>query len=212
MHRGGDDEDQAHQGDGDPAPGELTGTPHGDEQERQAEERAEERRDDERQVALQAAEDAAREALAELRRLFGLLRSGDAPSLEPQPGSAQIGRLADALESAGVRTTLQVDGDLDLAPGLDLAVYRVVQEATTNILKHANARQARIVVTREQGGLQVLVSDDGVGAAPAPESGGGHGLIGLRERVSLYGGDLRAGSAATGGFEVEASLPLRADA
>ncbi|MCX6395558.1 MAG: hypothetical protein NTV23_03645 [Propionibacteriales bacterium] len=67
-------------------------------------------------------------------------------------------------------------------------------------------------MTREQGGLQVLVSDDGVGAAPAPESGGGHGLIGLRERVSLYGGDLRAGSAATGGFEVEASLPLRADA
>lgn len=157
------------------------------------------------QDALRAAEAAARTAMAELRRLFGLLRSDERPSLEPQPRLAQISELADALSTAGLRATIHIDDDLDLPAGVDLAAFRIVQEAVTNILRHSGARSAAISLTRDFAGLRILVTDDGIGAAPVVA---GHGLIGMRERVDLYRGTLKIESPETGGCCIEALLPL----
>jgi signal transduction histidine kinase len=166
----------------------------------------------------QAAADAARliertgrEALAELRHLFGPARRGEGEPLEGTPGVARIGRLADRARDAGLPVEVVVEGDpRALPPGVDLAGYRVVQEALTNTLKHAGPATARVTVRYEPGCLRLEVVDDGLGqSGDGKELGSsGHGLLGMNERVALYGGELEAGRSPEGGFRVRAALPL----
>jgi len=157
---------------------------------------------------LAEVETTARQALAEMRRLFGVLRSqAEAPSLAPQPGLGQLDRLLDQVRTAGLTVDLMVNGDRTaLPPGVDLAAYRIVQEGLTNVLRHARATHAAVTLTYGPTILEVAVEDDGVG----PGGGGGdHGLVGIRERVALYGGSVVAGSRPEGGFRLAASLKVR---
>jgi signal transduction histidine kinase len=152
-----------------------------------------------------------REALAELRHLFGPARRGEGEPLEGTPGVARIGRLADRARDAGLPVELVVEGDpCALPPGVDLAGYRVVQEALTNTLKHAGPATARVTVRYEPGCLRLEIVDDGLGQqGDGSELGSsGHGLLGMNERVALYGGELEAGRSPEGGFRVRAALPL----
>ncbi len=166
-------------------------------------------RDDrtETRETLAAIEQSGRQALAEARRLLGMLRPEDERDrLEPQPGLAELGRLVEQVRRAGLPVALTVDGAAAPLPaGLDLCAYRIVQEGLTNALKHAGAGAgAQVRVTYAPAALEIDVRDDGRGAAPA---GAGHGLIGMRERVALYGGELEAGPRPEGGFGVHARLP-----
>ena len=147
------------------------------------------------------------DALAEMRRLVAVLRDPtDVDPLQPQPGLSAIDALAGEVRAAGVDVTVDAAGAPSSLPaGLDLAVYRVIQEALSNVRQHADARHAQVRVAAEPGMLLVEVRDDGRGAAGAEP---GHGLIGMRERVSLYGGSLRTQTEPGGGFTVVASLPL----
>jgi signal transduction histidine kinase len=158
--------------------------------------------------ALTAVEQTGREALAEMRRMVGVLRDPDeSPALEPQPGLDQLDRLLAQVRDAGLAVKLEVDGEPSALPaGLDLTAYRLVQEGLTNVLKHARAREACVVLRYRPEALEVLVTDDGRGGDPA--AGSGHGLIGMRERVAVYGGDLTVGPLNGGGFELHARLPL----
>jgi signal transduction histidine kinase len=154
-----------------------------------------------------------RESLAELRRMLGVLReTGEGgPSLTPQPGIGDVPAAVAESTEAGVPTELVVDGDpRPLPPGIELAAYRIVQEALTNIRKHAGrSASARVHLRYEPTSLLVEVRDDGRGAASALAGiGAGHGLIGMRERVEVYGGELWAGPQRGGGFTVRASLPI----
>jgi signal transduction histidine kinase len=155
-----------------------------------------------------------RRSLAEMRQLIGALRDDlgpdDAHPRDPMPTLAQLPALVARVEAAGLPVTLTLDGDPQgLPPGLELAAYRVVQEALTNCLKHAGATRACVNLGLEGGALLVTVVDDGRGAAvTAPEVGTGQGLVGMRERVTVYGGRLTAGPAAAGGFRVEATFPV----
>ena len=152
-----------------------------------------------------------REALDDLRRLLGVLRGEDrvADTLAPQPGLADLEPLLDQVRQAGLDVDLRIEGSpRPVPPGADLTAFRVVQEALTNILKHAAATRVCVDVDYAAGGLDIEVTDDGIGATP---NGSGHGLVGMRERVGLYGGRLEYGRAATGGFRVRAVLPLRAE-
>jgi signal transduction histidine kinase len=166
----------------------------------------------------QAAGDAARliertgrEALAELRHLFGPVRRGEGEELGA-PGLARVDRLAERARHAGLPVELRIEGERrELPPGIDLAAYRVIQEALTNSLKHAGPARADVLVRYSPAMLTLEINDDGVGpngseSAVAP--GGGHGLVGMRERVALYGGDLEAGRRRGGGFAVRATLPV----
>jgi signal transduction histidine kinase len=158
---------------------------------------------------LAAVETTAREALAEMRRLFGVLRSdGEVPDLTPQPGLGELERLLEQVRTAGMRVALEVEGEPDvLSPGADLAAFRIVQEALTNTLRHAGARDATVRLRYGADELEVVVEDDGVG--PNGAASGGHGLIGIRERVSLYGGSVETSAREGGGFRLAARLPLR---
>jgi signal transduction histidine kinase len=159
---------------------------------------------------LTAIEEAGRQALVEARRLLGVLRhNGDREALEPQPTIGQVGFLVEQITRAGLPVTLTVEGDETTLPaGVDLCAYRIVQEALTNALKHAGPAHADVLLRYSPSGLDVEVRDDGRGAAQQNGDGGGHGLIGMRERVALYGGELRTGPRESGGFEVRAHLPL----
>ncbi len=163
-------------------------------------------------TTLEKIERSGREALVEMRRLLGVLRedNGAQPALTPSPGVDQLPLLADGVRAAGLAVELDVDC-AGLPPALDLSVYRIVQEALTNALKHAGPNaHVRVSVRREAGTLVVVVIDDGVAVdAPVP---GGHGLVGMRERVMLLGGELHAGPRAGGGFAVDARLPLPVEA
>jgi signal transduction histidine kinase len=157
-----------------------------------------------------------REALAELRRMLGVLReTGDEETaLTPQPGIADIAAAVEQSSKSGVTTTLVVDDrQRPLAPGVELAAYRIVQEALTNVRKHAGAAaSATVHITYEPQALVIEVSDDGRGAVTSlSHSGGGHGLIGMRERVEIYGGELTSGPRPGGGFVVRAELPVASD-
>jgi signal transduction histidine kinase len=158
---------------------------------------------------LEKIEDSGREALVEMRRLLGVLREkeeGDA--LAPQPGIAQLDQLVGAVRAAGLPVDPEIDrGCEDLPPALQLSVYRIVQEALTNVLKHALPAQAQVRVRRLDNQVTVEVSDNGPGHSE-PRSGG-HGLAGMRERVALFGGELQAGPRPDGGFLVKAMLPVR---
>jgi signal transduction histidine kinase len=149
-----------------------------------------------------------------MRRLVGVLREDDAPGLElePNPGIAQLPELIDHVRAAGLHVELQRDGQTaDLPPALDLSAYRIIQESLTNTLKHAGAQAyVWVRVRREPADLVIEIVDDGGGRSldgTSPE-GAGHGLIGMRERVALFGGQLQAGPRAPSGFAVCARLPV----
>jgi len=158
---------------------------------------------------LEKIERSGREALVEMRRLLGVLREdGDGAAIAPQPSIAELEALAANVRSTGLAVELEVDERcLELPPALGLAVYRIVQEALTNSLKHAEAAHVRVDVRRRGDGVRVEVVDDGAGVGAAPGSGG-HGLVGMHERVAHFGGELRAGPRPEGGFGVEAILPV----
>jgi len=157
---------------------------------------------------LGSIEQAGRQALADARRLLGMLRrDGDREELEPQPGLAAVDALVEQVQRAGLHVSLSVEGEpRPLDPGLDLCAYRIVQEGLTNALKHAGRSHAEVVLRYGPGSLALQIRDDGAGTSQL--DGAGQGLIGMRERVALYGGELQAGARDGGGFEVLARLPL----
>ena len=158
--------------------------------------------------ALLVVEQTGREALAEMRRLVGVLRRPEeAPALAPQPSLEQIERLVEQTRDAGLPVDLRIEGEpVQLPAGLDLTAYRLVQEGLTNALKHSGAGSAEVVVRYGDGEVELTISDDGPGGAGGDS--GGHGLVGMRERVSVYGGELAAGPREGGGFRLRARLPL----
>jgi len=158
--------------------------------------------------ALTAVEKTGREALDEMRRMVGILRRPDEPpSLVPQPGLDQIEALVQHVQDTGLEVELRVEGQpIALPMGLDLTAYRLVQEGLTNVLKHAHATRAEVVLRYLATSVEVEVSDDGVGGETSGQSG--HGLIGMHERVSLYQGQLSAGPIDGGGYALRARLPL----
>jgi signal transduction histidine kinase len=157
---------------------------------------------------LQSIQATGRQTVVELRRLLGILREGDQElATAPQPSLAQLdGLLADARD-AGVAVSATVAGTpRPLPPSIDLSAYRIVQEGLTNVIKHAAHATAQVRVCYLDHALELQVTDDGPGS-PAGESGG-HGLLGVRERVALFGGSFQAGNRAEGGFGLRALLPL----
>ncbi|MGW5633769.1 sensor histidine kinase [Streptomyces sp. NPDC003832] len=162
--------------------------------------------------ALLAVEAGGRTALAELRHVMGLLtmdtEGGREPELSPQPGLAQVAALTGRVRATGVPVELAVTGSpVALAAGADLAAYRVVQEALTNVVRHAGGARVRISVAHGPDAVRVEVSD--TGGTPSAEAGpgGGRGLTGLRERLAVYGGTLESGPRPAGGFRVRAVIP-----
>ena len=161
--------------------------------------------------ALGLIETTARETLIELNRLLGVLRGGNGatPDRSPQPGIAQLAGLVEELRAAGLEVDARVEGQAEpLPPALDLSAYRILQEATTNVLKHARARRVDIRVRYSETMLALDIRDDGAGNGDDTASSSGHGLIGMRERVALFGGKLHTGRNRAGGFSVHARLPL----
>ncbi len=169
----------------------------------------------EAKVVLGSIERTGRQAFAEMRRLVGVLRDDDeGAAFEPQPTVCEIPALLARLADAGLDVDLHIEGEQRrAAPGVELSAYRIVQEALTNTLKHAGAVQARVRLAWSENNLDVEVSDDGppAGVVRAPQAhpgSGGNGLVGMRERVSLFGGELAAGPVPGGGYRVCARLPL----
>jgi signal transduction histidine kinase len=167
--------------------------------------------------ALAAIEATSRAALTELRRLLGVLRQEGEPqgSLAPVPGLADLDALLAEVAKAGLAVRLRVEGTPSQLPaGVDLSAYRIVQEALTNVVKHAGPARAQVTIGYHAQDVTVEVTDDGQGVT-APTGDGqarvGHGLIGMRERVAVFGGDLEAGPGPGSGFRVAARLPLAAD-
>jgi signal transduction histidine kinase len=157
-----------------------------------------------------------RDALAELRSLLGPVHRDEGEPLGGVPSLAQVGRLVRRAREAGLTVRLKVEGEAVALPtGIDLTAYRVVQEALTNTLKHAGEARAEVTVRYEPSGVVVEVEDDGVGPdgnGQLADVGGGHGLVGMRERVGVYGGKLQTGRRRGGGFAVRARLPRIASA
>jgi signal transduction histidine kinase len=150
-----------------------------------------------------------RGALTEMRRLVGMLRSDAGEPLAPQPGLDDLPTLVGQVREAGLPVQFQVEGERrELPVGIELSAYRIVQEALTNALKHAGEAHASVRVHYRADSLELEIVDDGGGAA-APVASGGHGLVGMRERVALYGGRLDAGRRPSGGFAVRVLLPIR---
>ena len=161
--------------------------------------------------ALEAIEQTGRQALTEMRRLLGMLRKDDDElALAPQPSMEHLELLVSQVREAGMPVELEVEGEPEPLPaGVDLSAYRIVQEALTNALKHAGPARALVRVRYRRDELELEILDDGPGpAADATNGAGGHGLIGMRERVSMFGGDLAAGERSDGGYSVHARLPL----
>jgi signal transduction histidine kinase len=158
--------------------------------------------------ALKNVESAGRTALAEMRRLLGAMRASDERGeLAPHPGLGDLDALLEDVRAAGLDAHLHLHGEqVVLPPALDLSAYRIVQEALTNTLKHANARRADVDVRYGAEGLDLEVRDDGRG--PSTGAGSGHGLVGIAERVKIYGGDMSAGASPDGGFAVHVRLPV----
>ncbi|MEA2130917.1 MAG: hypothetical protein QOJ85_3808 [Solirubrobacteraceae bacterium] len=172
-------------------------------------------RDPERaREALEAIERTGRNALDEMRRSLGVLRRTDADvPLAPQPGLDGLGALVAQARDSGLQVELVTEGEpAPLPAGIDLSAYRIVQEALTNTLKHAGPVRARVAVRYGGDELELEISDDGAPGRPvagaAASAGDGQGLLGMRERVALYGGDLHTDHRPEGGFVVRASLPL----
>jgi signal transduction histidine kinase len=169
--------------------------------------------DEQQQAALRRVADLGREALSEMHRMLGVLRveGGPADEREPQPGVRDLELLVARTREAGLQTSLTVSGEpRELPPGVELSVYRIVQEALTNVVRHAHADRAAVTLTYGPASLVVRVVDDGAGQALGSNgSAPGHGLLGMRERVALFGGQLRTGAGPDGrGYQVDATLPL----
>ena len=158
--------------------------------------------------ALLAIERTGREALAEMSRLLGVLRKeGEGLALAPRPSIAQVDALVQTVRAAGVPVELRVEGDqTDLPPSVDVSAYRIVQEALTNVVKHAGPARATVVVRYSGRAVELEVTDDGEGSVNG--NAAGYGLAGMRERVALHGGTLDASSGSDGGFTVKPRLPL----
>jgi signal transduction histidine kinase len=160
--------------------------------------------------ALGTIEDTSRTTLREMRRLLDVLRTEAEPTadLVPQPGLAAITALVEQVREAGLPVAMQVDGTpAELDPGVALTVYRIVQEALTNALKHAGSATATVRMTFDAAALTVEVVDTGRGPQPGVDRVG-HGLVGMRERVALYGGTLHTGPRSGGGYRVQARMPM----
>ena len=162
----------------------------------------------EEREALSGVERVGRAALAEMRRLLAVMRrDGDPAELAPQPGLDGLGALVNDIGRAGLPVALHVEGEPFALPrGIDLSAYRIAQEALTNALKHADASHADVTICYAPEAVQIQVRDNGHGAVTS--NGHGHGLIGIRERVKLYGGDMTAGTADGGGFILSTRLPV----
>lgn len=158
--------------------------------------------------ALQTISHTSRSTLVEMRRLLGVLRGEDgAPAAVPTPGLVDIDALVEQVRSTGLHVDLSVEGAAGEVPrGVDLSAYRVVQEGLTNVIKHAGPASANVRVRYGDSEVEVEVTDDGRGIA-APATNGGHGLMGMRERVAVWGGTLDVGPCVGGGFHVHAVLP-----
>lgn len=159
--------------------------------------------------AFQSIQHTGREALAEMRRLLGLLRHGDPElALVPQPSMVHLETLLTRVRDAGVTVDLKVEGQpWPLPPGLDLSAYRIIQEALTNTLKHSGGARAWVSVRYQAQALELEIVDDGHSADDGTD--GGQGIAGMRERVTLFGGELNVGRRAVGGYSVRARLPLQ---
>lgn len=153
-----------------------------------------------------------RATLHEMRSLLDVLRTDEDPvDLTPQPGIDQLASLVERVAGAGLAVDLDVALERQtIPPGVDISAYRIVQEALTNVLKHADADRARVCLRESGGGLEIEVTDAGGGAGSSPADGvpAGHGLTGIRERVALYGGSVEAGPAPDGGWRLVARLPM----
>ena len=170
---------------------------------------------------MHSVETTGRDALAEMRRMLGVLRSGDATDpeaelggLAPQPSLADLNSPIEHCTQAGTPTELIISGsERPLPPGIELAAYRIVQEALTNVVKHGgHSATATVELGYEADELHITVSDTGRGAvSDLTRAGSGHGLIGMRERVEIYDGQLSAGARPGGGYQVDVSLPVNAD-
>jgi signal transduction histidine kinase len=161
--------------------------------------------------ALARVEDTGHETLGEMRRLLGVLRQDrpDGDGLEPRPSLDHVEALLTPYRQAGLDVRLVIEGTRRALPsGVDLAAYRIVQEALTNTLKHAGRACVSVRIGYERGRLELEIADDGKAPTTANGSGGGHGLVGMRERTAIYGGSLEAGPRAEGGFAVSARLPI----
>ena len=163
---------------------------------------------DREREALLVVERTGREALAEMRRMVGVLRRPEeAPALAPQPSLDHVSRLVEQARETGLPVDLRIEGEaIQLPAGVDLTAYRLVQEGLTNVVKHAQATRAEVLVDYGDGYVEVTVRDDGKGVGNG--DGGGHGLVGMRERVSVYGGEIDAGPQTGGGYRLRAKLPL----
>jgi signal transduction histidine kinase len=162
--------------------------------------------------ALAAIEDTGRDTLAALRRMLGTLRRAEpepgSTPLDPAPGLADLDDLAGRTRDAGVEVLVRRDGEQrPLPPDIDLSAYRIIQEAVTNVVRHAHTGRCEVVITQRPDELSIEVTDDG----KAGVAGAGYGIAGMRERVSLLGGDFDAGPRPEGGFRVAAWLPMPDD-
>jgi signal transduction histidine kinase len=170
---------------------------------------------------LESIESTGRQALGEMRRLLGVLRADDeaTDARTPQPGVSRLDDLVQTVRTAGLPVDVQIEGaPAQLSAGVELSAYRIVQEALTNALKHAGPATAEVVLRYADDALEVSVRDNGRGSSAAVADAisngraNGHGIAGMRERVTLFGGELRTGPRRGGGYEVVATLPLAADA
>jgi signal transduction histidine kinase len=162
-------------------------------------------------AALGTIESSSRQAVSELHQLVGFLRRGDeTDDLTPQPGLAQLDDLLDATRTQGaLSVSLRIDGERRaLSPTLEVSAYRIIQEALTNVRKHSSASEAEVHVYYGLSTLEVEITDHGSFAVNPSPTPGGHGLIGMRERATLHGGELTAGPGDTGGYAVLATFPL----
>jgi|HubBroStandDraft_4_1064222.scaffolds.fasta_scaffold10465_3 signal transduction histidine kinase len=159
---------------------------------------------------LEKIENSARQALEETGRLLHVLRDPDeGAGLAPQPGTGELDALAAGVRAAGLPVTLAIDGNLAAIPAAAaVSVYRIVQEALTNVLKHAGPARAEVTIGCEHDTVTIEVTDDGTGQPGDGPTDGGHGLAGMRERAAIFGGELAAGPRSGGGFAVRVRLPL----
>lgn len=164
-------------------------------------------------AALRSVESSGRDALTEMRRMMGVLRHGDQELAgATAPALSQVNALLARARAAGLPVELHLAGEpCELSPGLDLVVFRVIQEALTNAIKHAGPARALVRIAFTPDALELEIIDNGRGPAPAdaPLPGAGQGLVGMRERLGLYGGELHTGRRRGGGFQVRARVPLR---
>jgi signal transduction histidine kinase len=162
-------------------------------------------------AALASIERAGRDALAELRGLLGAVRpAASQDATQPQPGLARIEELAEPLRAGGLDVEVRREGvPGPVSAGVELSAYRIVQEALTNTVRHADATRVEVVVRHGDGAVEVEVRDNGRGDAAVNGESGGHGLVGMRERASMYGGTLEAGPLAGSGYRVHARLPAK---